>query len=67
MATWATTDTMVWRKSSYSGTGGGECVEVATASAAVAMRDSKAPEGTVLWFPTEEWAGFLTAAQGGEL
>ncbi|GAA2292598.1 DUF397 domain-containing protein [Streptomyces kunmingensis] len=30
-----------WRKSSYSGTSGGDCVEVATLPATVAVRDSK--------------------------
>ena len=34
-----------WRKSSYSGSNGGACVEVGTASPAVAVRDSKRPDG----------------------
>ncbi|MFC5181715.1 DUF397 domain-containing protein [Actinomadura harenae] len=34
----------VWRKSSYSGTEQGECVEVADLFGAVGVRDSKAPE-----------------------
>lgn len=34
-----------WRKSSYSTSGGEECVEVAFASETVAVRDSKHPDG----------------------
>ncbi|MFD9740341.1 DUF397 domain-containing protein [Umezawaea sp. NPDC059074] len=41
----------VWRRSSYSGGGGNECVEIAFPPARVAVRDSKDPEGTVLTFP----------------
>jgi hypothetical protein len=41
------TDTK-WRKSSYSGSNGGECVEVAGLPGVVAVRDSKDPHGPVL-------------------
>ncbi|WP_083982573.1 DUF397 domain-containing protein [Actinomadura hibisca] len=34
-----------WRKSTHSGGNGGECVELATSSNTVAVRDSKDPEG----------------------
>ncbi|MFG2088925.1 MULTISPECIES: DUF397 domain-containing protein [unclassified Spirillospora] len=38
-----------WRKSTHSGPNGGECVELAdVAGAAVAVRDSKDPDGPVL-------------------
>jgi Domain of unknown function (DUF397) len=43
-----------WRKSSYSGSNGGDCVELADATGAgavadaVAVRDSKDPDGPVL-------------------
>jgi hypothetical protein len=33
-----------WRKSSYSGSNGGTCVEVGTTGPAVAVRDSKHPD-----------------------
>ena len=39
-----------WRKSSYSGNGGGNCVEVA-AGRRVRVRDSQDRAGTVLRFP----------------
>ncbi|WP_433232578.1 DUF397 domain-containing protein [Actinomadura formosensis] len=37
-----------WRKSSYSGANGGECVEVASVPGTVAIRDSKDPAGPKL-------------------
>ena len=48
----------MWRKSSYS-TKDGECVEVALETAAVAVRDSKAPAEGVLDLRPEEWRAFL--------
>jgi hypothetical protein len=49
----------VWRKSSYSGSNGGDCVEVAaTLPAAVAVRDSKDPDGPKLIFTPAAWAAF---------
>jgi len=50
-----------WRKSSYSGNGGGDCVEVAyNLPGVVAVRDSKNPGGPVLTVSTGEWASFIT-------
>ncbi|MEH0548208.1 DUF397 domain-containing protein [Streptomyces sp. B21-105] len=51
-----------WRKSSYSGAEGGECVEVAEASGAVWVRDSKRPAEARLSFGAEAWAGFVRMA-----
>jgi hypothetical protein len=42
---------LVWRKSSYSGGGGGECVELAFPPSRVVFRDSKNPAGPHLAFP----------------
>ncbi|MFJ8546104.1 DUF397 domain-containing protein [Streptomyces sp. NPDC093586] len=53
---------LAWFKSSYSGTNGGDCVEVAAAPGAVHVRDSKAQEGAVLAFPREQWATFIAYA-----
>ncbi|WP_173097403.1 DUF397 domain-containing protein [Actinomadura verrucosospora] len=41
---------LAWRKSTHSGPNGGECVELADAAGvdAVAVRDSKDPDGPVL-------------------
>ncbi|GGW35487.1 DUF397 domain-containing protein [Streptomyces griseoloalbus] len=49
---------LAWVKSSYSGTNGGDCVEVATAPGTVRVRDSKAQTGAALAFPREQWAAF---------
>ena len=50
----------IWRKSSYSGSNGGECVEVATAGA-VLVRDTADRSGPVLTFTAEAWRAFTTA------
>ena len=47
-----------WRKSSYSGNNGGQCVEVAT-SGAVFVRDSKNPHGAVLEVAPQMWREFI--------
>jgi hypothetical protein len=46
-----------WRKSSYSGNGGGNCVEVAV-DGRVMVRDSQDRAGTVLRFPSAAWRKF---------
>jgi hypothetical protein len=53
-----------WRKSSHSGEQGGTCVEVAALGRAVAVRDSKNPDGPALRFAPAEWSTFLTAVKG---
>ncbi|GGS59920.1 DUF397 domain-containing protein [Streptomyces violaceus] len=52
--------TVAWRRSSYSGTSGGECVEVADLGPGVAVRDSKNPEVGVLTVSPESYAAFVT-------
>jgi len=49
---------VAWRKSSYSGDNGGNCVEVGTAGPAMAVRDSKHPDGPLLAFAADVWGGF---------
>lgn len=49
-----------WRKSSRSGNGVNDnCVEVAFTGPAIAVRDSKDPEGAALAFPPRAWSAFL--------
>ena len=48
---------MDWRKSSYSGANGGQCVEVASAEI-VAVRDTTDREGVTLEFTAEAWQQF---------
>ena len=51
-----------WRKSSYSGGNGGECVECATTRATtqalVLVRDTKSPAIPALAFPAPAWQAF---------
>ncbi|PWG07016.1 DUF397 domain-containing protein [Streptomyces sp. V2] len=54
--------THVWTKSSYS-VGNGECVEVRSRAAALAVRDSKRPEGAVLAFPATAWTVFVESVK----
>ena len=49
---------MDWRKSSYSGANGGDCVEVASANG-VAVRDTTNRDGMTLEFPAGAWALFV--------
>jgi hypothetical protein len=53
----------VWRKSSYSG-GNGSCVEIAHLGTAVAIRDSKDPEGPVLIATADVWHSFIRHIKG---
>ncbi|MFJ6901787.1 DUF397 domain-containing protein [Streptomyces hokutonensis] len=55
----------VWRKAKAS-QGNGECVEVAFVGEAVAMRDSKNPDGAKLIFTPGEFQAFLSGARNGE-
>lgn len=55
----------VWRKSSRSGGNGGDCVEVASVDRAIAVRDSKDPDGPRLAFPPDVWGAFLADAKAG--
>jgi hypothetical protein len=49
---------IAWRKSSYSGSNGGACVEVGNADPAVAVRDNKHPDGPLLAFAADTWQAF---------
>jgi hypothetical protein len=56
---------VVWRKSSRSGSSGGECVEVARVGVVNAVRDSKDPEGAVLAVEGRVMAGLLAEIKRG--
>ncbi len=56
---------VAWRKSSYSGDNGGNCVEVGTADLAVAVRDSKDPDGPRLAFTADTWRAFAEQMKAG--
>ncbi|MEV0009447.1 DUF397 domain-containing protein [Streptomyces sp. NPDC051840] len=57
-----TTSEPAWFKSSYSGTGGDNCVEVAVDADAVLVRDSKDPGVRHLEFDTLAWSAFVAMA-----
>ncbi|MDH2424080.1 DUF397 domain-containing protein [Sphaerisporangium sp. TRM90804] len=56
----------VWRKSSFSGGTGGQCVEVASnLPGIVAVRDSKVPDGPKLLSGPSEWRSFVAGVKAG--
>ncbi|MGW6908220.1 DUF397 domain-containing protein [Streptomyces sp. NPDC054940] len=58
-----------WRKSSYSGDQGGECIEIAeTPHATLAIRDSKNPAGPILTLGPAAFTTFIdwTSATAAE-
>jgi len=61
-----------WRKSSYSGGNGGQCVEVAAVNSresnlagVCVVRDSKDPDGSVLAFGPGQWRLFTADVKVG--
>jgi len=52
---------MEWRKSSYSGNGGGACVETASEAGNVMVRDTTNREGGTLSFTASAWERFIKA------
>ena len=59
------TSAVTWRKSSYSGTNGGQCVEVGNDARLIAVRDSKDPDGSMLAFAAGTWAAFAERVKAG--
>ncbi|MFC8537216.1 DUF397 domain-containing protein [Streptomyces sp. NPDC057249] len=54
----------IWRKSSYSNTSGGNCLEVADGHAGlVPVRDSKRPDGPALVVNAAAWAPFIESVK----
>jgi hypothetical protein len=50
---------MDWRKSSYSGANGGQCVEVASADE-IMVRDTADGDGATLSFTADAWDRFTS-------
>ncbi|MFF4352129.1 DUF397 domain-containing protein [Streptomyces sp. NPDC001530] len=57
----------VWRKASYSGSSGGDCVEVADLTPHIAVRDSKNPGAGAFAVTPEAFVAFVAAAGRGEI
>ncbi|TWV42706.1 DUF397 domain-containing protein [Streptomyces misionensis] len=56
-----------WFKSSHSGGGQGDCLEVARGHTTVPVRDSKNATGPALLISSDGWASFIGAVKGGRL
>jgi hypothetical protein len=56
-----------WRKSSRSGTSGGDCVEVANLAGNIGLRDSKAPEAGHVTLPARSFADLVAVIKAGDL
>ncbi|MGP2437655.1 DUF397 domain-containing protein [Streptomyces sp. JW3] len=54
---------LTWSKSSYSGTEGGDCVEVAAGTTAIHIRDSKDVTGPVLTVSPKSWSEFVRGSR----
>lgn len=60
--------TAQWRKSSYSNSDGGECIEIADGyPGVIPVRDSKAPAGPALVVPAAAWSAFVSGLRVGDL
>ncbi|MFC8091136.1 DUF397 domain-containing protein [Streptomyces sp. NPDC057301] len=56
-----------WRKSSYSGDEGGQCIEIAaTPHTTIAIRDSKNPAGPIVTLDPAAFNSFLGWAKAAE-
>jgi hypothetical protein len=56
-------DGLNWRKASYSGSGGGNCVDVASSESVVLVRDTTNRDGGTLAFSVEAWGRFTASLQ----
>ncbi|MEU7383920.1 MULTISPECIES: DUF397 domain-containing protein [unclassified Streptomyces] len=61
------TTELAWFKSSYSGGGGGNCVEVALRPGAVLVRDSKDADRQELAVSPDAWSAFTALAADAHL
>ncbi|WP_435105336.1 DUF397 domain-containing protein [Nocardiopsis synnemataformans] len=55
-----------WRKSSYSGNQGGDCVEVADTGSSVYVRDTQNRPLGHLTFSTSGWSALLSSLRGDD-
>ena len=55
-----------WRKSTYSGGNGSDCVEVSAGGAAVVVRDTKDRGGSVLAFGPDAWRRFAATIKDAD-
>jgi hypothetical protein len=55
-----------WRKSTYSGGNGGDCVEVGGTESAVVVRDTKDRAGAALTFGPDAWRRFAATIKSAD-
>ncbi|MFJ2241445.1 DUF397 domain-containing protein [Streptomyces sp. NPDC087859] len=53
------TEALQWFKSTYSGSEGGQCVEIAICPHTIHIRDSKTPTGPTLQVTATAWSAFI--------
>lgn len=54
-----------WRKSTYSGSNGGGCVEAGQRPATIVVRDSRLNDSPVLRFSADDWRRFTAELKQG--
>jgi len=54
---------MDWRKSTYSGASGSDCVEAATGQGMILVRDTTNRDAGPLTFPSSAWSTFTGAVK----
>jgi hypothetical protein len=54
-----------WRKSSYSGGSGGDCIEIADQAGRLLVRDTKDRVGAALRFSSAAWRRFIGQVKTG--
>lgn len=52
-------EALQWFKSTYSGSEGGQCVEIAVCPHTIHIRDSKTPTGPTLQVTATAWSAFI--------
>jgi hypothetical protein len=57
---------LTWRKSSYSGANGGDCVEIADTGRDLLVRNSKRLDSGTIPFTRSEMAAFIAGCKAGE-
>lgn len=55
------TDSAPWRKSSHSGSSGGDCIEVAATASTILVRDTKDLDGGTLALTAGAWTAFTAS------
>lgn len=59
-------DSAGWRKSTYSGNNGGQCVEVGTAASGVVVRDTTNRDGGTLALTVSAWRALLSEVRASQ-